>query len=249
MARFISIPTDGLLRQNGHKKFAVFARRMAEFCSCKKECVSAGSSLAQKAQLDSHCPITALSIYFRLQYEVHVSIWVVQQTPFSLGQKPSGVRPCTLQRLMTSAAAPTCTADIPRYLVMQVGVVQENRHRVMDLRAGTESVEHSAGGRWAEGGGGGVWEQRLKVGSQVAAEARAAVKVTAAPFCIWACVKGRKGCREGGSCREGGICLSLHEGTCWEFESDIGGAILAAEENATGFRARIQDFNTSTSRF
>jgi hypothetical protein len=59
---------------------------------------------------------------------------------------------------------------------MQVGVVQENRHRVMDLRAGA-GVGAGPLARSSSGGGDLIVERRLMVGSQVAAEARAAVKV------------------------------------------------------------------------
>ncbi len=57
---------------------------------------------------------------------------------------------------------------------MQLGVVQENRHRIMDLRANTDhSQEHLA----TADANPHPWHLKLKVGSQVAAEARAAVKV------------------------------------------------------------------------
>lgn len=57
---------------------------------------------------------------------------------------------------------------------MQLGVVQENRHRIMDLRA---NVGHRQEALATADTCTQPWQLKLKVGSQVAAEARAAVKV------------------------------------------------------------------------
>ena len=61
---------------------------------------------------------------------------------------------------------------------MQLGVIQENRHCIMDLRANTDhSQEHLATADACTQ----PWQLKLKVGSQVAAEARAAVKACFLP--------------------------------------------------------------------
>ena len=63
--------------------------------------------------------------------------------------------------------------------LVQLGVVQENRHRIMDLRANTDhSQEHLATADACTQ----PWQLKLKVGSQVAAEARAAVKACSVTF-------------------------------------------------------------------
>lgn len=67
-------------------------------------------------------------------------------------------------------------------ILLQLGVIQENRHRVMDLRAGKGQACDPP----AEDGEEALDVQQpllgLMVGSQVAAEARAALKVLATPL-------------------------------------------------------------------
>ena len=63
---------------------------------------------------------------------------------------------------------------------MQLGVVQENRHRIMDLRAGACS-EGSAPPPPPDAASA-EWHLKLMVGSQIAAEARAALKASVQHF-------------------------------------------------------------------
>ena len=62
----------------------------------------------------------------------------------------------------------------------QLGVVQENRHRIMDLRAG--ACSEVAAPLPPPDAASAEWHLKLMVGSQIAAEARAALKASARPF-------------------------------------------------------------------
>ena len=67
-------------------------------------------------------------------------------------------------------------------LHLQGGVTQDNHHRPMDLRAASSAVAaayEAVAAEAVDDAAAPAWKLRLAVGSQVAAEARAAVKVSA----------------------------------------------------------------------